>query len=119
MSKIYGRELQRVQKKSSEYLRELVVAYVFHSFGRSKADKKQMFDIQNKKWKDECFAKNKKQRILNPLAFENMIKNKEVISDIESVCGLRKETILDKIKSIFAKPKAIEKPPLSSTIRVA
>jgi len=102
------RERERIQKKSSELLRSLVIAYVYHSFERSKEDKKKMFDIQNKKWKDECFNKNKSQRILNPLAFENMLKNKEAMSDIESVLGLKsdKKTWLQKI---FSGKKLIHK----------
>lgn len=97
------REIKRIQEEGSVLLRKLIIAYVYHSFNRSDDDKLKMYSIQNKRWLDECYKRNKHQNILNPNAFGNMAKNRSTVADIETVLGLKKLSLLQKLRKFITK----------------
>lgn len=96
-----ARERRRKAQEGSSKLQLWLVSWVYNSQGKTPEQIESMRKTQIAKWKDLCYHTNKREMVLDPMAFERASRDSKIINNIKRDLGLRKTTLIDKIKSKF------------------
>jgi len=99
------RNIKRSQSVHGKELNKIFFSYIFEADGKSKSEKKKVFDKWNKEWAKYCF-KHRKHKVIppSPDGLKMMSKDLTMVNQVQGFLGIEKtKTFWSKLKRFFVR----------------